>query len=200
MGNRLVVSIYATGNDEDPLATVYYHWSADTLSSLNELDRLNTCMNGTRDPDEAIRRIAKGLHEHGGGYTKNAANSPQIRELYTDPQIAQGLLAEDRTNGLIDITEQGMKESLEWADGDAAIILDEAMAWTNCLEWPDSPEAFRDDYGIGEDELAVVDTTVDFDRFPVSQAGHIAMILQREQETHGDMFLLHYDGGYAALR
>lgn len=37
MGQRLTIRIYQNHEQENPLATLYYHWSAYTESALEEL-------------------------------------------------------------------------------------------------------------------------------------------------------------------
>ena len=71
MGQRLVISIQNNGKE---LATVYYHWSAYTVSALWETSKLTKCIFNHEDEteDELKLRLIRFCEENGGGINANA--------------------------------------------------------------------------------------------------------------------------------
>ena len=70
MGQRLVISIQNNGKE---LATVYYHWSAYTVSALWEASKLVKCIFNHKDETEyeLKLRLIRFCEENGGGINNN---------------------------------------------------------------------------------------------------------------------------------
>lgn len=108
MGQRLVVSIQNNGKE---LATVYYHWSAYTVSALWEVSKLARCIFNHKDEteEELKLRLIHFCYENGGGINGNEEEFKYIESLYPGEVFKRG--GYSRSNGLIDLSENGRRES-----------------------------------------------------------------------------------------
>lgn len=122
MGQRLVVSVQNNGKE---LATVYYHWSAYTVSALWEVGKLVKCIFNHQDEteEELKLRLIRFCEENGGGINGNAEEFAYIESLYPGEVFKKE--GYSRNDGLIDLSEKGRKESHGWSEGDVEIYIDE---------------------------------------------------------------------------
>lgn len=122
MGQRLVVSIQNNGKE---LATVYYHWSAYTVSALWETSKLVRCIFNHKDEteEELKLRLIRFCYENGGGINRNDAEFEYIQKLYPSEVFQRD--GYSRNDGLIDLSEQGRQETHDWSEGDVEIYIDE---------------------------------------------------------------------------
>lgn len=65
MGQRLVISVE---NNEKKLCNLYYHWSAYTLSALDETKKVIDCIYNHKDESEKelLLRLIQFCEENGG--------------------------------------------------------------------------------------------------------------------------------------
>ena len=157
MGQRLVINCI---RDSERFATLYFHWSAYTDSAYEEGRKI---VSGLMDrgyskdmtKEETILMLEKILREdsHGINYTKKTITHGGVDQ--TDAEIAAfealGLSKEEmdtenisRSEGLISITEQGMRDSETWGEGFAVLDFDNGTFENDIFyeEEPDS-EAFE---------------------------------------------------------
>lgn len=157
MGQRLVINCIRDG---ERFATLYFHWSAYTDSTYEEGRKIVSGLlergySKDMTKEETILMLEKILREdsHGISYTKKTITHGGVDQ--TDAEIAAfealGLSKKDmdaenisRSEGLISITEQGMKDSETWGEGFAVLDFDNETFENDIFyeEEPDS-EAFE---------------------------------------------------------
>lgn len=123
MGQRLVVSIQNNGNE---IATIYYHWSAYTISALMETKELVNIIYDEENPIKDLRlRLIRFCEANGGGISGGADGTElkAIQAMYPNETFkTEGI---NRNHGLIDLSEEGRQNSHYWSEGDMEIIVDE---------------------------------------------------------------------------
>ena len=122
MGQRLVVSVQNNGKE---LATIYYHWSAYTVSALYEVSKLAKCIFNHKDEteEELKLRLIRFCEENGGGINGNPMEFAYIQNLYPNEIFERENYS--RNDGLIDLSEDGRSQSHDWSEGDVEIYIDE---------------------------------------------------------------------------
>lgn len=142
MGQRLV---FKCMKDDKCFATLYYHWSAYTMSVYAEgcdIVKGLKSRNWTKDMSvkETIAILLDVLESnisdfdadcHGGvsGGTDSAEWKALI-EMGITPHEGEHV---DRTYGLLDVTEEGMKNALDWAEDIEEINFDECYFTNGCF-------------------------------------------------------------------
>lgn len=154
MGQRLVVSIQNNGKE---LATVYYHWSAYTVSALWEVSKLARCIfNHEDETEEELKlRLIRFCYENGGGINGNEEEFQYIESLYPGEVFKRD--GYSRSDGLIDLSEKGREEAHGWSEGDVEIYIDEERInngvfgwWANYEEYYEEVKSWGKNY---EDDL-----------------------------------------------
>ena len=118
MGQRLVVTIQKDGEN---IANAYYHWSAYTDSALEITN--NIC-----DRYDEFKEIASSdlelavmlLQSTGAGLNEAEWRNIANADFTETNHIALNPCA-NRNEGLLCITAEGMKDNLDWSDGDVYI-------------------------------------------------------------------------------
>ena len=122
MGQRLVISIETKG---EPIARLYYHWSAYTVSALYETQQVVNCIYNHKDETikELQLRLIRFCEQNGGGIRGNDEEFKYIQNMFPN----ETFITDDysRNRGLIAISEKGMEELQYWSEGDVIINLDE---------------------------------------------------------------------------
>ncbi len=149
MGQRLVVSIQNNGKE---LATVYYHWSAYTVSALWETSKLVRCIFNHKDEteEELKLRLIRFCYENGGGINGKEEEFEYIEKLYPGEVFKRD--GYSRSDGLIDLSEQGRKDSHGWSEGDVEIYIDEERINNGVFGWFQDYESYCEEVkSWGED-------------------------------------------------
>ena len=148
MGQRLTIRIYQNHEQEKPLATLYYHWSAYTESALEELKSfyskylryLDTqkryqkaaqdhplpgdIVLPTSDLDATVVAIYQAIIEDGGGFAFNedekATQLYPILNGYADPNRLA-----NRSCGLLAFSEEVQEDIYSSSEGNIDLYLDE---------------------------------------------------------------------------
>lgn len=148
MGQRLVVTIK---KNQKPIMKVYYHWSAYTDSTYEELRTLWSIIKPHKDEplDELILNIIHGVENTvDEAYKRTMSNIPTFNRschggidggkdsdewnYITDKYPHESFDSNpDRNCGLIAISDKGMDEMDMWAEGTAEIDLDTGMMHNN---------------------------------------------------------------------
>ena len=134
MGQRLVINII---KDDERIANIYYHWSAYSISALEEAKKLID--SGVFDEDCSVKELQLKLVrliESFGGCIDGGYNSKEylaISEMFPDENFKHG---GSRNNGLIAITENAMNDIEGWAEGTIDINLDDDYIYNSvyCVE------------------------------------------------------------------
>ena len=154
MGQRLVVSVQNEGKE---LATIYYHWSAYTVSALYEVSKLAKCIFNHKDEteEELKLRLIRFCEENGGGINGNPVEFAYIQKLYPNETFKRENYS--RNYGLIDLSEDGRVQSHGWSEGDVEIYIDEERInngvfgyFSDYDEYCDEVRSWGEDY---EDDL-----------------------------------------------
>lgn len=122
MGQRLVISIETDGN---PIAKLYYHWSAYTSSALYETQQVIDCIYNHKDETikELQLRLIRFCEANGGGIDGNKEEQEYIQNMFPNEKfLTDGY---SRSRGLIALSEKGMDDMQSWSEGDVIIDLDE---------------------------------------------------------------------------
>lgn len=159
MGQRLVINCIRDG---EKFATLYFHWSAYTDSTYEEGRKIVSGLmergySKDMTKEETILMLEKILREdsHGLDYFNKTITHGGVDQ--TDAEIAAfealGLSKEEmdaenisRSEGLISITEQGMRDSETWGEGFAVLDFDNET-FENDIFYEEEPnsEAFEFD-------------------------------------------------------
>ena len=124
MGQRLVITVNHQGKD---LAKIYYHWSSYTVSALWETQKVVNCIYNHEDETERELqlRLIRFCEENDGGIRGDGMEFAYIRNRFPGEDFKTD--GYSRNNGLIAISENGMKDLQSWSEGDVIINLDEDL-------------------------------------------------------------------------
>ena len=122
MGQRLIISIEKDGM---PISKLYFHWSAYTVSALDETKKVVDCIYNHEDETvkELQLRLIRFCEQNGGGIRGDDYEFEYIRNAFPGEVFKTNDYS--RNNGLIAISEKGMEELQFWSEGDVIINLDE---------------------------------------------------------------------------
>lgn len=151
MGQRLTMMVYENRNEEEPLAAVYLHWSAYSLSALGEaaflLRRLigKTCQTKEEYQKEIANVYLQRRYQpfyfdvlpdrkrrHGGIFSGDVTLAQRTwPDLDLDTENADGNL------GLVAISQDGIAALKEWSVGGVQIYLDTmTVDWDVFIQYP----------------------------------------------------------------
>ena len=177
MGQRLVVSVRHLGED---IARIYYHWSAFSVSALEEARKVVETIYD--DDDMSVRalqlRIIRMVEESGGGIDggKNGTELARIVPMFPEEEFKES--GASRNNGLIALSKSGMEHLLYWAEGTVTIDLDEGMI-ENDVYYDYDLESYMEENDAGQVRLDdFPDIGVELSYFPVSYLDHVLEKLQ----------------------
>ena len=120
MGQRLVVELI-DGNG-DTIAAVYYHWSAYFGSTIAELATLSKdILRAKKDKKDILLAVLDGLERRGGGLGVNPRNYAEAQKRFPGRTFKQDI---SRNDGLLYLGEEEIKETINMAEGLAAIYID----------------------------------------------------------------------------
>ena len=207
MGQRLVTSIIKDGKR---IATVYQHWSAYSCTAMWELMNMADFVDGKpslthtqmgvcevgpfTDPDPVIRLI-KGLAESGGGLSGEDFELDEAKKKWPGVKIP---ICENRNAGIVNITEKGMSDSDNWAEGTATIDIDSRTVSNDCFYWYRTLEDLRDEYDIPKKEkIKLYDPPCDLHEVPFRQIEDALMWLNDIDKE--ELPVIETDDGYITM-
>ena len=152
MGQRLIITIKQ--NDED-LAKIYYHWSAYTYSALLETKKVIDCIYNHEEEtvDDFRLRLVKFVEENGGGIRGDEYEFEYIKKIYPNSVFKTDNYS--RSNGLIALSEKGMKELQDWSEGDIIIDLDDDTVENNVFGWYENVGEYNEEQTEWDDDFEV---------------------------------------------
>lgn len=123
MGQRLVITIHAFNED---IAKIYYHWSAYSVSALNEAKDIieNVDWSNSTTKDELILKLINFIEENGGGIDGGIGSEEYNYVTQYFKSKYQFSTDPNRNHGLIAISEKCMDEMQMWSEGDLEIDFD----------------------------------------------------------------------------
>lgn len=150
MGQRLVITIK---NNEKEIATIYYHWSAYTVSALLEAKELIGCIFNHKDETEKELklRLIRFCEENGGGISGEDYEFAYIRKMYPNEEFK--IRGYSRSRGLISLSEKGMQEAHDWSEGDMTIDLDTETVENAVFCWHEYIEEYNQERKEWDDDF-----------------------------------------------
>lgn len=135
MGQRLVINIFRNHKEQEPIASVYLHWSAFTFDSYQEMQYLMQALIETdhNDVKEVQKQViltyqhrkapdliwARG--SHGGVWEATPEDTEKVLKDFSLTQDSELI---DRSLGLVAITAKGISSHMAWSEGTASLYLD----------------------------------------------------------------------------
>lgn len=177
MGQRLVITI-EKGNET--ICSVYQHWSGYTLSAAETLKDLCKVINPDDSKEKTILSILRFLEKQGGGIDggKGSDEWKVFEKMFPEESFFEN---PNRNSGLIDITEEGISNSLCWADETASINIDQRQVYNGTF-WCDDDDDDEDD----DDELPKAKINVS--QYSMNRADEVVNELDR-LSTEGSVFV-----------
>lgn len=174
MGQRLNIEIVENGT---ALANAYYHWSAYTSSALQLLKQLMEkresiqLLKQLTEKRESVNNENSVLHAIKLLEATGALMHPdEIDHVNAILKEESFIVATDRTDGLIAISERGMEETRAWEEGNITIHLDEEVIYFGVI-WMSNKETYmneRDEEDVEFSELPILPinfTCISFEQF-----------------------------------
>ena len=151
MGQRLVVTIERS---EQPLAKLYFHWSAYTGDALYVTRDIVHCIyNHKEETDrDMLLRLIRFCEERGGCIDgrEDGEERKYISQLYPNEKFKE---TGSRSDGLIALSTEGMADMQRWSEGDVYIDLDEDAVdfcvycgYDNLAEYIEERKSWDDDF------------------------------------------------------
>ena len=118
MGQRLNIQIEANDTDTNEtvvLANCYYHWSGYTSSAMELVYEMVSSGIYNLDISDPVEKAIRLLEETGAGLAKD-----ELTDTYNETKYK---ISTHRNNGLIAISEKGIKETMTWEESRVTINL-----------------------------------------------------------------------------
>ena len=150
MGQRLVVTIR---QDQKDIAKIYYHWSAYSVSALEEArDIINYLYDEDNNVTDVRLSLIKYCESKGGGITggNDSDEFKAIQQIYPNEKFYSN---PNRNDGLIALTEIGMDDLQSWSEGDIEINLDDESVLNSVFFVGDLNSV--NEYGDEDDQLTL---------------------------------------------
>ena len=125
MGQRLVINVV---KDHKEVASIYYHWSAYSISALEEARSLIEAIKNFGPDKDFQLQLIKHIEKCGGCIDGGACSTEYIvvSSMYpTESFKSDG----SRNDGLIAITQDGRDSLKSWAEGVLEVNLDTDMIY-----------------------------------------------------------------------
>lgn len=140
MGQRLVVSVYKNKNESEPIMSIYYHWSAYTISALMESYNII----------KSYRERKKSIPSEAGlilsmekmGIRIDPQDLTYIQKLY--PDLKFNTEDADRNLGLIAMSKERIEQQIYWAEGLANVYLEEEDIINDCVVYYENEEDYNE--------------------------------------------------------
>ena len=137
MGQRLVLQFYKTQDAAEPLATIYYHWSAYTTSALSEIDTIISNFSDDFDDRSDIEKLIQIYVGTSGVVMGDAEEFERLTGIRQNPDRL------NRNTGLMAISQEEQDGLLSWSEGTVLIYLDTKTFDFASLFFPYDMEDFK---------------------------------------------------------
>jgi hypothetical protein len=155
MGQRLVVSVYKNKSESEPIMSIYYHWSAYTVSALIESSNIIKSYQERKKSIPLEAGLILSMEEIGTRI--DPQDSTYIQKLY--PDLKFNTEDADRNLGLIAMSRERIEQQLNWAEGLANVYLEEEEIINDCVVYYENEEdynAYIMDIYVDDDDEDVV--------------------------------------------
>ena len=140
MGQRLNIQIEANDTDTNEtkvLANCYYHWSGYTSSAMELVKEIVDSGIYNLDILDPVEKAIRLLEATGAGLTED-----ELTDTYNTPKYR---LATSRNDGLIAISEKGIKDTVEWEESRVTINLTTGSIDTSGMFYDETDEFSSDE-------------------------------------------------------
>lgn len=132
MGQRLTITI--ENDNQENIATLYYHWSAYTVDTLYTISQMIPTLKQikTMSIDDARLTLIRYAENTGGGI-RGGVDSDEwkyIQAKYPNESFKKDDIS--RNDGLVAISEEGQNDLLAWSEGEVYINIDTEYV-DNCV-------------------------------------------------------------------
>lgn len=173
MGQRLNIELI---DGKDTVANAYYHWSAYTSSAIDLTNKILVAIDGVKGTP--LERAVKLLELTGAGVndiergriekdTSNRFDGIEFRDCI------------NRNEGLLAVTDEGIKETRSWEEGRVTIHLD-SRTIDFSVYWEVVRDEYEEDYEEDFDQLPLVEG-VSFDGIPFGEFYKVAGLVSTYQ-------------------
>lgn len=182
MGQRLVMTVRKEQKD---IAKIYFHWSGYSDSALEEakslLAQIDVNENNIKKLQLDIIRVceSKGGGIDGGEKSKEFS---YVRNMFPNVKFKED---PHRNNGLVALSESGMREVQGWSEGDLVIDLDYNRIYNSvCFEYSSLQEyeeyteqsvneidCYKSDIDITDFPIEDIDKVIDFITYVTNRGG-----------------------------
>lgn len=161
MGQRLNIEIV---NGKDTVANAYYHWSAYTADAINLTNKILTVVDGVKGTP--LERAVKLLELTGAGVNEMERSriEKDITGRFDNIEFRDCI---NRNEGLLAVTDEGIKETRSWEEGRVTIHLD-SRTIDFSVYWEVVRDEYEEDYAEDFDKFPLVDG-VSFDGIPFGE-------------------------------
>lgn len=150
MGQRLVITVK---HNNEELAKIYYHWSAYSVSALEETKEIINVLYDDENKIKDLRlRLIRFCERNGGGIDggKNSKEWKYISKMYPNETFSENI---DRNYGLIAISEEGMEEMQYWSEGDVEIELGTSEVFNSVYSYFSDIETYNRERSEWDDDF-----------------------------------------------
>lgn len=190
MGQRLVINII---KDNKRIANIYYHWSAYSISALEEAKKLID--SGVFDEEcstkELQLKLIRQIESFGGCIDggKDSKEYKKISDMFSNETFKEN---GSRNEGLIALSEDGMDKIEDWAEGTIDINLDDDYIHNSvyCVETLKEYNDWRNEENQKKLEDIPERTDINIDLIPFGDIEDMIYHLENiggYEFRHGDM-------------
>lgn len=147
MGQRLNIQIQ---REEEIIANAYYDWSAYTMSSLGLLELIEDKWDELSSESDDLIRAVRLLEATGASFTDEDLEAMLAKR----PGFMIEKKTVNRMDGLIGVSEKGINETIDLAEGSAIIFLEDGSVLFNVFEEYDDEEQIIEEYDPSDEEIA----------------------------------------------
>lgn len=182
MGQRLVANVYKNKNDNWPIMTIYYHWSAYTIQAMLEGQKILECYRERKKYLPVLPALIISLETVGVRLDPDERYKlyNEFNEEFEDYKFSDKNI--DRNYGLIATTEEGIETQHEWAEGEIDVYLQEEMIYNHCVYKFEDVKEYADwnDYLSDDPEMDLPLLLVDLCRVRYEEIEPIMSTLDNE--------------------
>ena len=200
MGQRLVVHVTDDihSDPNEPIASIYYHWSDYTVPAYEELRDLLTYLRTYNDVNPLIR-LARGIIERGG-----LIDNHDKEEISRAPEWVEALGEEaiqrtgDRSAGILSLSPASIAQSVKWEEGTANLNVSNEICDIDAFYWYAGKDELMECEEMDEEEFeeGVFDMICDPTSMTLDDVSNSIRCLGQNREK----FIMHFpDGSYGRM-
>lgn len=140
MGQRLVVNVYKNKSESEPIMSIYYHWSAYTVSALIESSNIIKSYQERKKSVPLEAGLILSMEKI--GTRVDPRDSAYIQKLY--PDLKFNTEDADRNLGLIAMSKERIEQQLQWAEGLANVYLEEEEILNDCVVYYENEDEYNE--------------------------------------------------------